>query len=154
VLPIEFSRISGDGRLTLVIDAQDGADVPTLFVLSARNQIAEAVFDLAVREGTTIGHIGHFSLASGTRARSACTLETIGRWARQRGFDAVVWTDLEPNFGAKSGHEFSLGAAERHLRSLDKSAADRARVYIRNAPKSVDTPLRTQLRQSGWLTQD
>jgi hypothetical protein len=35
VLPIEFSRVSSDGRLTLVIDEQYGVDVITRYVLSS-----------------------------------------------------------------------------------------------------------------------
>lgn len=36
VLPIEFSRISSDERLTLVIDEQNGINVTTRYALSAR----------------------------------------------------------------------------------------------------------------------
>jgi hypothetical protein len=35
VLPIEFSRVSDNGRLTLVIDEGHGVDVPTRYALSA-----------------------------------------------------------------------------------------------------------------------
>ena len=35
VLPIEFSRISDDGRLTLVIDERHGVDVPTRYAFSS-----------------------------------------------------------------------------------------------------------------------
>src|SRR5260370_27493299 len=50
-LPIEFSRISSDGRLTLVIDNQVGRKVHTRFAWSVRSDVEEAKCDLRVREG-------------------------------------------------------------------------------------------------------
>jgi hypothetical protein len=40
VLPIEFSRVSNDGRLTLVVDEKNGVDVPTRYILSSRTDMA------------------------------------------------------------------------------------------------------------------
>ena len=41
-LPIEFSRISDNGRLTLVIDEACGVPVPTCFALSMFDNVQEA----------------------------------------------------------------------------------------------------------------
>ena len=45
VLPIEFARISKDGRLTLVITA-NGTEVPTLYSVSSIDTIDLAVLNL------------------------------------------------------------------------------------------------------------
>lgn len=58
VLPIEFSRVSSDGRLTLVIDEANGAEVATRYVVSARDKVSNAVEDLRKREGTVEVCIG------------------------------------------------------------------------------------------------
>ena len=50
VLPIEFSRVSNDGRLTLVVDEKNGVDVPTRYILSSRTDMAGAIENLRVRE--------------------------------------------------------------------------------------------------------
>ena len=51
VLPIEFSRVSDNGRLTLVIDEKHGVDVPTRNALSALDDLDETITDLQKREG-------------------------------------------------------------------------------------------------------
>lgn len=67
VLPIEFSRVSGDGRLTLVIDEQNGADVTTRYARSERVNLSEAVASLQKRENNPPKErIGFVNLVSNT----------------------------------------------------------------------------------------
>ncbi len=42
-LNIEFSRVSKDGRLTLVIDLNNGVEVKTYFAQSKRSDLGDAV---------------------------------------------------------------------------------------------------------------
>ena len=49
-LPIEFSRVSDDGRLTLVIDEEHGRKVTTFVATSSRSELLEARDDLMHRE--------------------------------------------------------------------------------------------------------
>lgn len=151
-LPIEFSRISNDCRLTLVIDETHGEIVSTRFVLSTRVDLEDAAADLRGREKTSSTKIGYLDLGSGKQqSRSVGVREAVSAWAASAGFQAVVWTDLEPNFKCETGIEFSLDAAVVYLQELPKSAATRARKYIVNAPTEVNTPLRRRLREIGWL---
>src|SRR5437763_5164668 len=60
---------------------------------------------------------------------------------------AVIWTDLRSNFEDETGNPFTVERARDFLLGLAKSAADRARRYINNAPPEVDTPLRRQCRK-------
>lgn len=152
-LPIEFSRISSDGRLTVVIDPTHGEPVPTLFALSPRADLEDAICDLRAREGTTARNIGFVDVKYATER---CTVypnaaAVIRDWARANGFDGVVWTDLPTNFQDEIRMAFSVENAQKYLNGLPKSVARRARKYIQNAPAEVDTPLRRKLRQSGWL---
>ncbi len=67
VLPIEFSRISNDGRLTLVIDEQHGADVVTRYARSACTDLTDAIGSLRKRENNPPEkRIGFVNLVSNT----------------------------------------------------------------------------------------
>ena len=65
ILPIEFSRVARDARLTLVVDPNDGHDVVTRFTMSRRTDLGDAVADLRDREGTIRKWIG-FTVADAT----------------------------------------------------------------------------------------
>ena len=152
ILPIEFSRISCDCRLTLVIDPKHGACVRTRFVRSARDDLDDAMCDLRTREGSVTRRIGYVDLAQGAQhSRYHHIADTIKTWAEGHRFDAVVWTDLPSNFEEQTGSPFSLDTALEYLNRLPRSAAERAREYVRKAPREVDTPLRRMLHDTGWL---
>ncbi len=51
VLPIEFSRVSGGNRLTLVIDEANGAPCRTYVAQSAYADLDNALLNLWLREG-------------------------------------------------------------------------------------------------------
>ena len=71
-LPIEFSRISDNGRLTLVIDEQCGVPVPTRFALSSLPNVDDAVRDLQRREAApTARGIGFIDRAGKRSSESA-----------------------------------------------------------------------------------
>jgi hypothetical protein len=144
-LPIEFSRVSSDERLTLAIDSC-AATVPTRYAISARADLDDAICDLAIREGTDKRNIGNVEAAAKT---DDTVKEVIRSWAQKNGFDAVVWTDLKPNFKKKKQQAFSLEAAEKHLRQLSGVCQRNALLYIKKAPQEVVTPLRQHLRN--WI---
>ncbi len=129
-LPIEFSKISNDGRLTLVIDSQ-GGQVSTRYAVSSRSTLSDAICDLSVREGTNEDKIGHVATdeAIGTDA----TKSIIKAWAIANEFDAVVWTNLKPDFQKKQGN-FSPEAARQYLDGLKGPCLRNAVRYIKRAP--------------------
>lgn len=154
VLPIEFSRISDNGRLTLVIDERHGADVPTRYALSPRSTLGEAVADLQRREGCPVENIGVVEVAThcispraAERHPNAC--ERIKTWAAGKGFDAVVWTALGRRFKDRINVPFSPAAAVRYLQGLPASQKESALEYIRNAPPEVITPVRQAVIEAG-----
>ena len=62
ILPLEFSRKSADGRLTLVIDTKHGREVPTRYAESTRDNLEDASCGLMHREGTNRPNIGKVDL--------------------------------------------------------------------------------------------
>ena len=152
-LPIEFSRVSSDKRLTLVIDEQNGTQVPTQYIQSPRNELSRVISDLQSREGMpSARHIGFVDRSAEKRsARINSIAKTIEDWASARNIEAVVWTDLPPNFAERCGTLFSVEAAAQHLQSLSPTESEKALCYIRRAPAEVETALRTYLRAGGQL---
>lgn len=152
VLPIEFSRVSKDGRLTLVIDEADGMGVSTRYALSSRTNEKDAVEDLRRREGTVQTCIGFVDLVKGTMEPTQSSITNrIRDWANKAGIDAVVWTALTTNFDQKTGEQFSVERALAYLRGLRGTDLERALEYIRKAPEEVDTPLRKALVEAKMI---
>jgi hypothetical protein len=151
-LPMEFSRVSPKRLMGLVValDPVDGVACPTHAIRSRRATLAEAVADLAARERAPEDRIG-WAAADG---RSATRLPDVARlvadWCAASGWDAAIWTDLEPNFRAMTGRRFSVPAGIAHLRNLAPKNLAEARRYIRSAPSGTRTPLRRALARDAW----
>ena len=156
LLPIEFCRVSGDGRLTLVIDEAFGIVCKTYSAPSAIQSLDEAVENLRGRERmSSAEEVGFVESSSGKQSDVAMrrhpeAIATIAAWSTANGFDAAIWTALESNFGehGKGGEPFSVTAATRYLERLagqDAAKFDRALDYIRKAPPEVDTPVRDEV---------
>ncbi len=147
VLPIEFSRVSSDARLTLVIDETEGTEVPTRIAKSTRKSLIDAVADLRQREGTTMKNIG-FSDRKGQEAsykkeeQHAFGHKLIFQWLTAIDADAVVWTALETNYHPQFGRKFGCEHAAEYLQSLPKAPRANAVEYINRAPKEVATKFR------------
>lgn len=152
ILPIEFSRVSGNGRLTLVID-RSGPDISTRFALSPRVDISEAIEDLRKREETGKRFIGFLNVTSGDNSiqdfqHQEDVIDVIKRWCLNHRFNACIWTALPSNFMDQLDFdEFSPENAISYLERLGKTARENALMYIRNAPAEVDTPVRRQVSQ-------
>jgi hypothetical protein len=155
-LPIEFSRVSKDARLTLVIDPVDGVEVPTRFARSKRLFLLDAVADLRDREGTIFQNIG-FTDRTGQHASyrehtaHEPTHQRLLHWLGGTDFDAVVWTALPSNYLNQQRHKFTVAHAASYLQALPAVARDNALDYIRKAPPEVLTPLRQYLSEKGVL---
>ena len=152
LLPVEFCRISADGRLTLAIDETFGDVCTTYSAPSAFADLDAAIENLRKREGTIASEIGFVEPAAGRQSDAAMerhpqVVATIGAWAEASGYDAAIWTALASNFdeSGKGGEPFSVTAAIRYLEALnakDPAAFRRAWDYIKKAPAEVETPVR------------
>src|SRR5205807_2494819 len=98
LLPIEFTRQSGDGRITLVI-VPGVRPVRSLWVPMLVTDVESARIELAEREEIPEAHrldrIGYWT-ADG--AGKGPMHDSIARWAFTVGMDGVIWTALPPRF--------------------------------------------------------
>ncbi|MCX6885443.1 MAG: hypothetical protein NTX27_10410 [Verrucomicrobia bacterium] len=150
VLKIEFSRISKDGRLTLVIDEQNGTGTATLSARSEFTHLNDAIANLREREKTSAEKIGYVNLISRTerdysRQHHPAACDAITFWAQANCWDAVIWTALISNFEQERHQPFSVPAAVAYVASLAGESSALALEYLRRAPAVVDTPVRRQL---------
>lgn len=154
-LPIEFARISQDGRLTLVI-LLSAEEQPTYWALSEFDNLDDACRNLREREGSKSKDI-HRLTAEGPAAAHIPVIvkESVRNWlAAKRDIDAAIWTGLTTNWPKKPG--FTPEDAIRYLKELKSekdratSTYDRAREYVKNAPPLIQTKVRRAMQQEGW----
>ncbi len=150
-LPIEFARISGDGRLTLVIK-EGCVEVQTYYGISLYSEIDEAVLDLALREGCPKKRIGCVVKSNKFDLNNSIQ-SAIFSWLSINEFDAVIWTDLKSNFLDKLGFAFSETDALNYLKYLTLDKQIIAEEYIRKAPLEINTHLRQKIEDElKWYT--
>lgn len=148
-LPLEFSRMSRDQRLTLVVDPAAGRSLPTRYAASVLTDLAVARAALAQREETAIDNIGFVVVGSKEQVSHVGQVaKDVRTWAECQHFGSVIWTDLPPKF---SPGPFTVAAGREYLAGLDEAAASRAREYIEKAPPEVRTYLRAALEATGWV---
>jgi hypothetical protein len=135
-LPLEFARESADGRMTLVIvEAQ--AAIPVLWTFLDVETLEQAVTALADREGVPKPNvIGRWPNQSTDHYRHE---EVIGRWAKGKNLNGVVWTALPPGMRSKRGVTPSLQEIKKHLEGLDDTSRTKAAEYIARAPSQIET---------------
>lgn len=155
VLPIEFARISKDGRLTLVI-TPNGTDVPTLYAVSSFDNLELAVLNLAVREGS-----GRMSIGSYNKSKDEFfppnfpikEKDNIKNWIQTTDYDAVIWTNLPEKLNLENMTKTEKDPDGRidYLQNLKGSESALAEEYIRNTPKQIATTYRKQIIEVlGW----
>lgn len=153
VLPIEFARISKDGRLTLVITSR-GTEVPTLYSVSSFDTIDLAVLNLAVREGSGRKSIGYFNKTKDEFSPIDFPFKSnIRNWIQTTDFDAVIWTNLPEKWilNEENKKEFDSNGRIKYLQSLKGNQSAVAEEYIRNTPKQIATTYRKQIIETlGW----
>ena len=154
-LKIEFSRVSKDCRLTLVIDPLNGAEVNTYYTQSVRTDLGGAIADLRDREGTIRKRIGFVDTKNNRNSKSEFhdqvdVFEKMVTWCRENNFDAAVWTALPSQFKDQTEMEFSVSNAIKYLDSLPKTARKNAINYINNAPKGIVASVRQKIEQLNY----
>ena len=141
-LPIEFSRIAADGRLTLVVDRIAGSEVRT-WSCDSPLTLEEAVGNLSVRERCPPRDIGWVDLRAGSSSsHSGDVVRRITEWCSLTDTTAAVWTALPTTFLQRTGLPFSVENALEYLGGLDGEVRARAFEYIRRAPDSTMTEVR------------
>lgn len=157
-LPVEFTRVADNGRLTLGL-REGVADVQTLWALMSDRALEMTRSQLAQRERTVPDRIGcldrHADRCVGSRdGPSVGDHDLVGplaSWLAERELDAVIWTALPSNFEERTGRALSVDAAVGYLERLSREARRRAEQYVRRAPAQVRTDIRQGLEHVlGW----
>jgi cation transport regulator ChaC len=150
-LPIEFARVSEDGRLTLVL-FPSAEKVQVLWNYMNTGDLGEAIENLREREGkrTRTECIGFVKINNeGYRCNVIPDITSdIKQWAKEKSINAVIWTDLPSNFT-----EFTEGNVVKYLESLKHNSKKRAEAekYIRKAPPQIKTKMRKVIEERlGW----
>lgn len=142
-LPIEFSRVTTDGRLTLVVDPVAGVEVHAGSPLTpddARRNLAEreacGIENIGIVRRETINGADQVSFPLPTH------LQPLVKWLDGGRFQAAIWTALPTRFDAVTGAPFSVPSGLSYLDGLRGATRDVAFEYIRRAPRTTRTPLR------------
>jgi len=147
MLPIEFTRISDDGRVTLIID-KDAKPVRTLWAFMTVTDIDKAIISLKERE--KIQNLKKIEYVKSTDTKTEEVEKIIIDWLNSKSLDYAIWTGL--SFGKKTiSKRPTIETILRHLEQLPYGIGQRAEEYIRNAPKQIDTEYRREIENKlGW----
>lgn len=160
-LPVEFSRVALDGRVTLVIDPVATSDVETYWCLLGVSTLEEAIRELAIREKISSAREGQWIGAQTCEDRmqdageaSEDTRERVSAWLAESEIDALVWTALPSRSPDGTYVRPSADQLIAHLKSLSGPALARAEEYIRRAPPAVISENRALFEHElGWTAQ-
>jgi hypothetical protein len=144
ILPIEFTRQSNDGRMTLIIDSA-AKPVCTLWALMVTDNLNDSINSLQEREGTSLANIHHVSRAD---IPEDATHITVKKWLETKDIDIAIWTGLSYR---TVGVRPTIEQVIAQLRSLNHVSGMAAEEYIRRAPKQIDTEYRRAIENEfGW----
>jgi hypothetical protein len=153
-LPVEFARQSIGNKITLVL-CPNVRCVTSLWTWLDVYDLPSAEENLGLREYPKASHawveenIGVWS-ADEQISRGRET-DAVGRWAKAREIDGVVWTNLPCKFGGVANVMPTAQQVLQHLRSLVGSERAAAEAYVRKTPLQIDTEYRQMLaKELGW----
>ena len=155
MLPIEFARISEDGRLTLVI-TEDVKEVKTYFAISNSETLEEAVLNLADRESCGRGQIGSYDKSKKNFSTKVFFENNILEWINNTNIDAVIWTNLGENWEVKNDNGEVIDTIVPHervdyLKNLKNHKRALAEEYIRRTPTQIKSHYRSLIeKELGW----
>lgn len=151
LLPVEFARQSSDGRITLVVTS-GAKHIPVCWAKLDLSSVGAAKRSLAKREGVSERFVSQ-SIGFWTKNGASNHEEAnpVGEWARERGFQGVVWTALKPKFDTAYITPTADQVVE-YLRGLSGEQLRRAEEYICKAPTQIKTPYRQEIERAlGWV---
>lgn len=147
-LPIEFARISNDGRITLVI-TESSKPVQVLWNVLDTNSLEEARNMLKEREKTpNLNRIGFINLITNEQqSKKNEVANTVSNWAKKTELDSVIWTDLGVKFQDQLGFPLNIENIKQYLGNLDQMKFSVAIEYILNTPKQIQTDYRFEIEK-------
>jgi hypothetical protein len=156
-LPIEFSRVAQDGRVTLAIDPS-APEITTYAVRLALTTLDDAISGLGIREkirperwSDWVGIQTRHDAEQNSGQTPPDIRNGIAAWLATQPLDAVVWTALPLRGPGGDPDPPSTEDLLHHLSKLEGAALVRAEEYIRRAPAATQTPRRARFeKEFGW----
>lgn len=149
VLPIEFARISKDGRLTLII-TENGTPNKTFYTFANQNQaFEETIENLRIREGNcNRKNIGYYKAETDEfHSEDFKYKNEIRNWSKEKKIKNIIWTDLPEkwNYENDNNETISINPNERidYLKNLSLDKKERAEEYIKKTPFQIKTKYRS-----------
>lgn len=129
-IPLNFSRVSdvGKGRLTLVIDNVNGIENNVYYAETKSTDLNIAINNLKSREKTVKSQIGYINIKDNTYRNKNLSndhISKIAKFAQKNNIDAVIWTDLSPNFEEVFNKKFTKDNALLYI----DSKRDNPKIY-------------------------
>ncbi|MBP1848773.1 hypothetical protein [Rhizobium halophytocola] len=151
LIGIEFTRMSHDGRITLVIQ-EGAAPIRVYWALMQKMELAAAREALRRREGNAADrHIGSWSVG----APVPPGISDLAEFAARHKLDHVIWTALPAQFHGVVGDVPSVERVIAYLQGLKGELAFLTERYIRRAPAQTDTLYRRRIADAlGWRISD
>jgi len=156
-LPLNFSRISdnGKGRVTLVIDNENGVLNPVYIAPTKINNLNEAINALKTREKTIPNLIGYVNLKNNSHRSNLLNenqINAIKKLAQKENADAIVWTDIPPNFPKVFGKNFSTEIAYKYILSQKNNTKLYNKIleyiFLSTIYGKIKTPLSKQVMEN------
>jgi hypothetical protein len=149
-LPVEFSRQSANGRMTLAI-TDCAVPLKVLWSELQVTSLSEARAVLCARECVPKENIASsIGLWEPTTFQADAIMHVIANWAGAMKVDGVVWTALPPKFGGKAITP-SVDQVIEYLSSLIGEPRRLAEEYVRRAPAEIATVYRRCIERAlGW----
>jgi hypothetical protein len=154
--PVEFTRQSRNGRITLVLD-EEAEPVRLLWAWMTLPDVEEAMKALSEREEITASdyksRIGNW-YTSGEAPKS---IPSLPMWAQAHGIDTAIWTALGPQYTKRGENKPtkqrpSVEWVLDYLQALTGPPRDVAEQYFRCAPPQIDTEYRRRVEATlGWV---
>lgn len=150
-LPVEFTRVSQDKRVTLAI-TPGAPETPVLWKPLHLDRLDKAISALADREKIKPANIQYsIGIWSAQQTSHHAQVTAIGSWAAERGIEAVIWTALKPRFKEESDRIPNVEEVIQCLNGLEDEVRATAEQYVRRAPAQIATPYRAVIEERlGW----
>lgn len=150
LLPIEFARISGGNRITLVIKP-NCENVTVLYTISLYDDLDRAIQNLKTRENTpntnNIGFVDYTNNRCNLREANKFILESLEKWNAEKKFDAIIWSDFAPKFSDVIKKPLTIQNVIEFINDLSEKEQQGAIKYIQNTPAQIRTNFRSSLEK-------
>ena len=157
ILPIEFARISSDGRLTLVI-TENGTEVKTFAAISnIYTNLDDMIENLRKREKCKKEHIGYYIKETDTFYPEDFKFkENIRSWAIHHKITITLWTNLPEKWEYENEEKqiIKISPEERidYLKNLTGEKRIETEKYIRKTPVAINTKYRELIeKELNWI---